>query len=619
MIDEILLGLNLPSDNSFIRQLLENYLPIAIGTFIEPFWLILNRHLCLLQPFESLRKGSKKAMDSVGLDYSSLPPQFVVWKALRRGHFLLSMICAMTLLANLLSVALNGIFFEGQVQGTNSIKYAQPYVLHFVALNGSGEPFIQDRGGTMEPFYVATSNVTANTPMPPWTDDEFFYLPFTPPQTSKNDTWGYRAITPAFGAILNCMPLDYSTVLQLNGPNYYDLDVPGVSPSANLTVPIKREDGTTLGCVPRLNNQNMGNFDISGSFSGLGAFEFNTALDGNIHFTSAADNTTCEQHIAAGWVRAVVVQGTAPSADDELPPFNISSFNATVFTCFPTLVVGNADVIVNSNGHVQQRLSFNPSNEPIELLFTTNSTDLIGQAHQFVIDRGLTWHQDDLPSDFMNYLMANIYNDTSYYNTSLPPPSAETAIPRFSALYSKLFSIVIGRNMDRLLVTNSDNTTSIEGTILRSETRIFMSIPFFIIAESIIGLYIIATIALYSLRPWKILPRMPDTPASVIAYFAASNAVRGFAGMPAMSSRQREKWLEGRGERYGFGTFIGTDDRVHVGIEKHPYLAPLTRESSGLSWQSGSKVRNEDDKICGRKGWTGPRWRSGKIREGGWI
>lgn len=177
-------GLTLPLNNSFVRQLLENYLPIAIGTLIEPFWLILNRHLCMLQPFDSLRKGCMKARDSINLNYTSLPPQFIVWKALRRGHLLLPMICTMTLLANLPSVALNGLFFEDQVRRTSILNYSQQYTLQFVALNGSGEPFIQDRGGTLEPFYIATSNVTANTSMPPWTDDEFFYLPFTPPQNS---------------------------------------------------------------------------------------------------------------------------------------------------------------------------------------------------------------------------------------------------------------------------------------------------------------------------------------------------------------------------------------------------------------------------------------------------
>lgn len=115
----------------------------------------------------------------------------------------------------------------------------------------------------------------------------------------------------------------------------------------------------------------------------------------------------------------------------------------------------------------------------------TSSSDFVGQVHQFVIDSGLIWHQDDLPSNFMNYLIAEMYNDSSFYNTSLLPPATDTAIPRFSALYSKLFSIVIGRNMDQLLVTNSANTPSVAGRVMKLETRIFMSLPFFIIAESI--------------------------------------------------------------------------------------------------------------------------------------
>lgn len=112
---------------------------------------------------------------------------------------------------------------------------------------------------------------------------------------------------------------------------------------------------------------------------------------------------------------------------------------------------------------------------------------------------------------------------------------------------------------------------------------------------------------------------MPDTPASVITYFAASNAVRDFAAAPVMSSQEREKWLDPKVVRYGFGPFIGTEGKVHVGIEKHPFLAPLTREGSGLSSQSGRMSCAGEERSNVRSGWIGLRWRSGRIREGGWI
>ncbi|KAK6440034.1 hypothetical protein LTR95_003733, partial [Oleoguttula sp. CCFEE 5521] len=43
-------GIALPSQNTIVRQILENYIPIAIATLMEPFWLVLNRQICMLQP-----------------------------------------------------------------------------------------------------------------------------------------------------------------------------------------------------------------------------------------------------------------------------------------------------------------------------------------------------------------------------------------------------------------------------------------------------------------------------------------------------------------------------------------------------------------------------------------
>lgn len=104
------LGLQLPSQNKFVQNLLENYIPTAIATLIEPLWVLLNRLLCLLQPIQELQDCKAKAQDSVDLNYNSLPPQLVLFKALRARHFVLAAVCSMALLANVLSIAFAGLF-----------------------------------------------------------------------------------------------------------------------------------------------------------------------------------------------------------------------------------------------------------------------------------------------------------------------------------------------------------------------------------------------------------------------------------------------------------------------------------------------------------------------------
>jgi hypothetical protein len=114
-------GLPLPSQNKFVQNLLENYIPTAIATLIEPLWVLINRLLCLLQPIEELQTCDAKAEDSIDLNYSSLPPQLVVFKALRARHFVLAAVCSMALLANLLSVAFAGLFHHDVVAEFKSV------------------------------------------------------------------------------------------------------------------------------------------------------------------------------------------------------------------------------------------------------------------------------------------------------------------------------------------------------------------------------------------------------------------------------------------------------------------------------------------------------------------
>lgn len=53
-------GLPWPTKRFEILQPLENYMPTAIATSIEPYWVLVNRLLCIFQPYDDLRQGTKK-------------------------------------------------------------------------------------------------------------------------------------------------------------------------------------------------------------------------------------------------------------------------------------------------------------------------------------------------------------------------------------------------------------------------------------------------------------------------------------------------------------------------------------------------------------------------------
>lgn len=108
---------------------------------MEPTWGLLNRLLCVLQPFEELRKGDSLASRSLKVQYTSLPPQLVVWRALRAKHLLLSAVCIVAVSTNVLAVALSALLVEGLT--TTEIPYQSTtmFVPYFNLTYGSQGAF----------------------------------------------------------------------------------------------------------------------------------------------------------------------------------------------------------------------------------------------------------------------------------------------------------------------------------------------------------------------------------------------------------------------------------------------------------------------------------------------
>lgn len=605
-------GLPLPTTNRFVRQLLENYLPTAIGTFIEPFWVVLNRHLCFLQPFDELRKGRKIAQKSLNLEYSSLPPQLTIVKALSNGNILLGIVCTMALLANGLAIALSGLFFENTVNLETGAKFVMQYASQFRPLDGAAGPFITEHKQSLESVYIATSNRTAHTPLPPWTDDRFFYFPMAINSSLNNSNINYHAEIPVIGAELRCQALSPESTFSVLGSRKDEIGHYSIPPTANLSVSLRSDHGDDIICVARDSNSNI----TFGGPIGPSAYEFIFALDG-IASSSASEASFCREHIAAGWVRSTLMEGTRPANQSALTwdtQTIITSHDETIISCRSVLMAGVADVLVSADGHVQQRNSQNTSSTVVKDFLSTTSSDLVSQANQIIFANveGIYWHNDSLPSDFPNYLVEKATNSSSHLDPSRPPPSVDAIVPPFNALYSQLFATLIGRNMGLLLKPVNERKL-VDGFSVEPTIRIYMSKPMFVIAETILTLYIIVTIILYLRRPWKMLCRMPASLASVIAFVAASHTIKDFRGTAAMTDRHLRDHVQKLGDRYGFGTFVGTDNETHIGVEKHPFLAPLMKEN-GLARQNP-----DDNKRSLRDKWRSrfAQWKSGKVREGG--
>jgi hypothetical protein len=572
-------GLALPSQSTFVRQLVQNYIPIAFATFVEPFWLLLNKLLCLLQPYEQLRRGHAQGSNTIHLDYASLPPQLLFLRAARAKHYVMCLVCFMVISANVLAVAMSGMLYEDAMTMAKSANLSLPRVPRFHSLEGTSTypvgtvmEVTYDGPVTYDQFFYLQSNLTAGTPLPPWVDEERGYLAVSTQNIKQNSTINVQ--TTAFTTSLQCRPL-YS-----RGSENYTLEwVGGDGGGAVLKVALMNQ-GSLVRCTD-FQASLVASFGayaqletLKNAQPGHVALEIATMLASN---GTDEDDLFCRQHMLAGWIRTDwELSGGGESVSGD-PYMNVTSQNETVILCRPKLIMGPAEIQVDTTGRVQKQISANLSAYDTEQYFQNCSEfDLTAQVHQFLPDMGAVWHADKYPSDFLNYLIAKSTNDTSLLDPSSPVPTHDHAIAQVSTLYRRLFALFIGTNQD-LLFAKSGPDTLTPAQILTPETRILFSTPAFIIVQTILACYIATTIFFYLRRPWKILPRLPLTVASNMAFFAASRAfeesaiVRDRYGDKA-SAGLRNTWT------WAYGSFLGPDGKPYVGIERDPFVVVLKEE-----------------------------------------
>jgi hypothetical protein len=555
-------------------------------------WILINRLLCMLQPLEELQDCNAKAKESIDANYNSLPPQLVVFKALKTKHFVLAAVCTMALLANLLAVAFSGLFNQGLSDIRYGTTFQPPYQYKVVSINGSVGPnevdtFSTDiasgayQGGNGEDqFLVAESNTSSNTPLPSWTDDSLFYLPFfaeeaRPVQANKSY---FEATTQGLGADLDCTELKVG--------NNFALDVSNSTYSIqfDMNMTIKHDTGDVRCGVTRLVSPGTVTAGPLGNeiacVSGPTANELVTMVKPRQNATQH-EREVCMSTLVFAWMRWS--NGTCPLGTKTTMDPKKSLF----VQCRPKIVTGSAHIQVDASGRLQRPVANVTMNERANntQLFSNSVSNIIGQSNLYLFRyTGGDFHNDSFAGDYMNYFMRRWTNSTRLIDPTQPVPTFDEVIRPLNKAYSKLFAIWLGINKKNLFVPlESGAATPVSGYRVQPEQRLFVSTTMFIISQAILSTYVIVAIWVYARRPGQYLARMPTSIASVIALFAASTAVEDMRGTSHLDKKGRARHLERLDSRYGFGSFIGGGDgRVHIGIEKCPLVLKPRAKTSWL-------------------------------------
>ncbi|KAL8723818.1 MAG: hypothetical protein Q9181_007170, partial [Wetmoreana brouardii] len=558
-------GLQLPSKSQATNQLLLNYIPIGFATVLEPFWTLLNRLLCILQPFEALRQGQAKPWQSLDVKYTALPPQLIFWRALRARHFTLVAVCLIGFSANFLAVSLGALFENNIVQLNFSSQFGSRLA---PVLNRTLPNFFDDgtSNSYREHFYVARTNITEGTALPPWITPQLYFMPVNIDASSSQETGQlYMVSTEGVGLKASCQQLDATTSASA-APAYNITKIPdplgGID--SDLILSVTNIEGIKVNCATRT----FGSQHVSDDMNRTYAAEVTTLMTPSSPKPSPKEMEICSKMLVVAFLRANLTIVESSPDNPELIATNSSDVEAVYIGCESTLQIASFNVTVDHEGHVKEFRQTGQYQDAATLLphegnlsYVYNSVNAaIWNGEYGIISKH--WHNDMIADSWLPYLIKIYTQSRAFLDPSLRPPSADSVGSAIEDIYSRLFAILLGLNADRFFLP-APSATTVSGTTIVSRTRIFMSKPMLFVSIVLLVLNVLVAVLYYAKRPRRMLESMPNTIASVLDMTDGSGLVHENA-----NSKSGEQW------RIGYGRYVGTDGKPHVGIERRPFVVP---------------------------------------------
>lgn len=491
----------------------------------------------------------------------------------------------MALLANVLTVALSGLFNQSFVSLSDGLLLRQ---LHVVATKPNATWL--STGLTVDPFYIADTNLTAGTPLPAWVTPDHYFVPFELPSFADKAT-RYQAITTGVSAELQCEEMHNS-----QGTNLYNFTLDSNATGAILSTSHYRPDGGMLRCQTGVG--------WTGNPEGKNAAEVVTLMAEKNGTATNANSAFCRTQIVAGWIRSNITLA-APSSNDTVPQVARKTSSVTMdhmfMVCQPRFINASFEITVDSSGAVIDSRPVDPipTTANITGLFSV-SDDLIAALFRRGSYRGWAWHNDTLAADWPNYLIKQLTRSPAILDPSAPVPLFAPTATLFSSVYSRTFAIILSLNTvwsppPAPLLPNTNTTVSAKA--ITEHWRIFMNPTMFRLAIIILSLDLAVAAWLYIARPKAFLPRMPTSLASVIASFATGNVIEDLKSelgkdAKAVSVKEQMRHLDRTGWKFGYGKlFPGKDGRRHMGIERVPFFEPIQARDGGSQESGGRRQR----------------------------
>ena len=564
------------SDKQIVTQIIFSFVPTVITTLLEPFWVLVGRYIALYQPYTELHRGNASPNSSLGLKYTNIPPVLVAPRALRHGHIILFLASMMAITANLLAVALGGIFDRGFKPQISDLVVTYPFT---TSINTEIEVVNQAQRQRVVPALAETfakdlqkhwlviyNSIIDSQDLPAWVTDKFYFLPFEWEPGNKSDL--RTSVTQGYGGSLICQLLAGGPVQQIIPSNIDGREVNSL-PTFGIKVATSLLDDSPVHCE---NNNSM-----NPSLLEEGTHPFAVEWVWGLNASNRSDQKAvqaCSSLILAGWGRGQANLNKSDRADPGLK-FPATMQSNTTIICSQQISSGEFKVTVDGGGHVKRSKLIGSLryNDPTIFDHSTSVGDFTAQlAMLFQTPPGKSMEFDVMHNDNSSHSFSQFIGEYLIKKTlsdpATPSPSFDDAQYALSMFYKRFITILLAQNHDRIFVPAGKVRRSEFGKLESLKPRMSMDPVMFYIAVVILGFQLITGAIIFASRPRCFLPRLPCNLVSEISFFHTSSALSDVAGTANMSSAMRGRHLKGLGWTYGYGRFRKSDGKKHVGIER---------------------------------------------------
>lgn len=504
-----------------------SFIPPAVGSAIEVILVAFGTSHYLLAAYNTLKRGQAPSHTSLTVDFDKSPPHFQLLRSLRTGNIAMAVLTLSILLANVLTIALAGMFAPRLAQFQFTAEVNRP---------SSVDITDQFTDPTQEMYYVLTRHLSGRVAAPNWTTPEYYILPFSP--VEGRGVQEFVGPTLGVGLDIKCSLVPVDNLEVECGAS--ECPIPGARPGAGVNITMDDP------CWRHIR------------------WSIDEPTDTYLWQEFGWDDylrSTCRERFFAVWLD----RPADPSPGSRSFMYQ-DRYEMVVLSCTAVEKVVTLTAAVRDTNQV-----LNVSQ--VQILTGRTPSQLVPSFLDNVL-KGITAESQNLDPQRMRWidnLLVTVQPSTAQNLTNATIiPTTEFLPGTFEGVFRHLFAINVQLYADETLSTDTGQGLA-PAQVVAEMYRVDISPVMFAIAIAILVIMIGAVGAVFWRADRKFQGPLPTSLAGMYTHVYASNDAMGdcrgvSGGSPTERARELDQLSSANGRTYKYGDFVGPDGRTHHGV-----------------------------------------------------